>query len=166
MTFKLYSVIILFITVTLNSCSNIKPVSPPPLVIAAPVVNLTQQEIMKLKMLEKYRLLRLAALKDDPTGAKRKKRYYRRMPPRKLRNPPTISNGIPRRFRGNSESITIEIDQNLTYFCMKHRKNYKFTNNKTCQSHTDKIAKQCMLKYKENDRRLVRCIKDKLKYSI
>lgn len=56
-----------------------------------------------------------------------------------------------------------EINQNLAFYCMKHRTDGTFSSEEQCLKFTKKILKQCEKKHKLINTVMVNCIKDQLK---
>jgi PBP1b-binding outer membrane lipoprotein LpoB len=56
-----------------------------------------------------------------------------------------------------------EINQNLAFFCMKHRKDGTFKNEEQCASFTKKVLAACEKKHKLINTIMVNCIKERLK---
>lgn len=56
-----------------------------------------------------------------------------------------------------------EINQNLAFYCMKHRNDRVFTNEGHCQQFTKNVLQDCEKKHKLINTVMVNCIKDRLK---
>jgi sugar-specific transcriptional regulator TrmB len=56
-----------------------------------------------------------------------------------------------------------EINQNLAFFCMKHRKDKDFQDEDHCLAFTKKVLTACEKKHKLINTVMVNCIKDRLK---
>jgi PBP1b-binding outer membrane lipoprotein LpoB len=56
-----------------------------------------------------------------------------------------------------------EINQNLAFYCMKHRTDGAFSNEDQCTKFTKKILIECEKKHKLINTVMVNCIKDRLK---
>ena len=56
-----------------------------------------------------------------------------------------------------------EINQNLSFFCMKHRKDKTFKDEDHCLAFTKKVLKKCEKKHKLINTIMVNCIKERLK---
>lgn len=56
-----------------------------------------------------------------------------------------------------------EINQNLSFFCMKHRKDKTFKDEDHCLAFTKKVLKKCERKHKLINTIMVNCIKEHLK---
>ena len=56
-----------------------------------------------------------------------------------------------------------EINQNLAFFCMKHRNEELFKNEEHCLAFTKKVLAECEKKHKLLNTVMVNCIKDRLK---
>ena len=133
---------------------------------------LTFVEMEKLKALESYRLMRLKAIK---LRAKRKKARSRRRRNTKSYSkkyikkysrikPNPIKKIIPSYPKRDPEEIMIEVNQNLTYFCMQKRKSRKFKIPEDCQVFAQEQLLECQTKHIEIDNaRIVHCVKRRLK---
>lgn len=57
----------------------------------------------------------------------------------------------------------VELNQNLAFYCMKHRKDAVFKNNeKKCMDYVGRTLNQCQSKYPQSHSRLLTCVKKKL----
>lgn len=56
-----------------------------------------------------------------------------------------------------------EINQNLAFFCMKHRQDSHFQSENQCLGFTKKVLEQCEKKHKIINSVMVSCIKERLK---
>lgn len=56
-----------------------------------------------------------------------------------------------------------EINQNLAFYCMKHRKDSAFSSEENCLKYTQVVLNYCEKKHKIINTVMVNCIKDKLK---
>lgn len=56
-----------------------------------------------------------------------------------------------------------EINQNLAFYCMKHRNDGSFSSEEQCTKFTQKILHECEKKHKLINTVMVNCIKDHLK---
>jgi hypothetical protein len=56
-----------------------------------------------------------------------------------------------------------EINQNLAFYCMKHRKDSRFRDEENCLAFTKKVLVTCEKKHKLINTIMVNCIKDHLK---
>lgn len=62
-----------------------------------------------------------------------------------------------------SEERLQEINQNLAFYCMKHRQDGTFKNEDQCLKFTQEVLKSCEKKHKLINTVMVNCIKDRLK---
>jgi hypothetical protein len=61
------------------------------------------------------------------------------------------------------EEVMIEIEQNMTYFCMKNRNSPQFSEENSCQNYTQSILDTCNEKFPiYRDRSPINCVKNKL----
>lgn len=83
-----------------------------------------------------------------------------------LRIPPKTtvqSNTDTTQLSAKNQERLQEINQNLAFFCMKHRKDHAFLNEDQCLAFTKKVLKSCEKKHKLINTVMVNCIKDQLK---
>lgn len=80
-------------------------------------------------------------------------------PVEKRLTPPTPV--APSQVSGPSSERLQEINQQLAYYCMKHRK--AFGTEENCQRFTQKIVNECKSRSKSINAAVVHCIKDRLK---
>ncbi len=71
----------------------------------------------------------------------------------------------PRSKAKLSSSAKLEIGQNIEYFCIKYPDSHKYENTKQCHKFAHKLLKKCKERHKFSSRRIVRCIKNRLKRS-
>lgn len=67
----------------------------------------------------------------------------------------------PSQVSGPSSEKLQEINQQLAYFCMKHRKSFR--TEEQCQDFTARIVSECRSGNKSVNQAVVSCIKDRLK---
>jgi PBP1b-binding outer membrane lipoprotein LpoB len=77
-------------------------------------------------------------------------------------SPTTEAADVSQLSAKNQERLQ-EINQNLAFFCMKHRKDKIFQDEEHCLAYTKKILKACEKKHKLINTVMVNCIKDQLK---
>jgi hypothetical protein len=133
---------------------------------------LTFEQMEKKRALESYRLMRLNTVKIRNKRKKKRKskrsksRIYKRSivkKPIKVK-PRTIKKILPSYPKRDPEKIMIEVNQNLSYFCMRHRKSRKFKTPEDCKAYTQEKLLECQTKHIEIDNaRIVRCVKRRLK---
>jgi len=81
-------------------------------------------------------------------------------PPAPIESPKLSPDG-PLTIR-NQERLQ-EINQNLAFFCMKHRNERAFSSEEQCLRFTKRVLKACEKKHKLINTVMVNCIKDRLK---
>jgi hypothetical protein len=159
--FKYLSFIII---VLLCACAK-TPVKKSPSPIYSTEIEDSFINIEKKRALDTYRLLRL---RDLERRQKRKTSKSRR--PRKsvIKNfvkikPKPVEIKIPTYPKRDPEEIMMEVNQNLSYYCMKKRKSKKFKEPTECEVFAQEKLKECRIKYvQEDNAKLVRCIKGRL----
>ena len=88
-----------------------------------------------------------------------------REPIKEVVNKATVSsetNDVSQLSTKNQERLQ-EINQNLAFYCMKHRKDANFQNEEQCLAFTKKVLLNCENKHKLINTVMVNCIKDQLK---
>ena len=75
---------------------------------------------------------------------------------------PVIS-PVPSQLSTKNQERLQEINQNLSFFCMKHRKDSMFKDEEHCTLFTKKVLKACEKKHKLINTVMVNCIKTRLK---
>jgi hypothetical protein len=83
---------------------------------------------------------------------------------------PTVVRIKPRRQKQrqrinlvNIQEQQIEIEQNMSYYCMEERKNTKLFMKGSCKEFTRNIYSDCVRKFDKGDARLTTCVKSRLK---
>lgn len=70
---------------------------------------------------------------------------------------------LTRQLTTKNQERLHEINQNLAFFCMKHRKDVAFRNEEHCLAFTKKVLMACEKKHKLINMVMVNCIKTQLK---
>jgi hypothetical protein len=61
----------------------------------------------------------------------------------------------------------IELNQNLAFYCMKHRKDPVFNNDeKKCMDHVERILTDCEKRSSNNDSKTLNCVKNRLSHKL
>ena len=89
----------------------------------------------------------------------KQKETAKEIPPR---SPIGITSDVSQLSAKNQERLQ-EINQNLAFFCMKHRKSTSFKSEEQCLVFTKKIQVFCEKKHKLINKVMLNCIKAKLK---
>lgn len=95
--------------------------------------------------------------------------YRRKVEPSKkqssIPSPPLVKKvTIKKRKNQLPESVMIEINQNLAFYCMQHRKSKRFGGNEEkCMSYVNKTLEECQQKSESSHHKLLKCIKTGLK---
>lgn len=119
----------------------------------------------KEKILEYYRELRAKEWEKRQSKQKSKKYKAKRFKKKKSNytekkaSPPPA----PKIKWVDKDSQKIEIEQKLAYYCMKNRKNSKFSNENDCYAFTENIKLECSDKFQRGDARLTKCISTRIK---
>lgn len=118
-------------------------------------LNKTPEQLRRERAIEYYKLLRSS--KEAPS----KRKYSRSSRPTVNRK--KQKKVVVHRITENIEEQKIEIKQNLSYFCMKNRKAYKFKKEGSCDSYTINVYVECRKKYLMGEKGLLRCLKSQLR---
>jgi len=94
----------------------------------------------------------------NPANIK-KKEMPKEGPPQ---NPIGITSDVSQLSAKNQERLQ-EINQNLAFFCMKHRKSTSFKSEEQCLVYTKQVQVFCEQKHKLINKVMLNCIKAKLK---
>lgn len=87
-------------------------------------------------------------------------------PPVVVTKPPPSLKKVTKEKRKNQlpESVMIEINQNLAFYCMQHRKSKRFGGNEEkCMSYVNKTLEKCQQKSESSHHKLLKCLKTGLK---
>lgn len=117
-------------------------------------VVLSEEEIEKQRILERYRLMR--ARQWDKINTKK---VFYRMPPKKTTTPAPVKIKVV-----DSKDQEIEIEQNMVFFCMNRKKFQRFDNEDECLEFAKNIQEDCQSEFESGDTRLTHCVKSRLKY--
>lgn len=114
------------------------------------------EESARRAALERYRLMRLDALKH-PEKYRRKRHYYVYRPKK------VVPRRLPRKV--DPEELKKEIEQNIAYYCIIHESDGKFENQEECRAHAKNVLEECENKKKlwNNNLDIVYCLKSQLK---
>jgi hypothetical protein len=147
------SLVLLATLLFLVSCAQTKPKVSRKKVYSQETQS-TFEDIEKEKAIENYRLMRLRDWKKykkkKPKTIYRKKVFTK--PKRKRRRP--LVNPVEQKN---------EIEQNLIYYCMEHRKDSKFDDESDCKLFTDNILDKCKESNDFGEPELLTCIKGRLR---
>ncbi len=117
----------------------------------------------KDKLIEYYRELRAKEWKNRKSRKKTTKRSKRRYRKTKRVQKKTVKRTQPKIIKVNENDQKIEIEQNLSYYCMKNRKSSKFSSEADCFAYTESVKMACLEKFKKGDARLTKCVKSRIK---
>lgn len=81
------------------------------------------------------------------------------------KTPPSLKK-VKKEKRKNQlpDSVMIEINQNLAFYCMQHRKSKRFGGNEEkCMSYVNKTLEKCQQKSESSHHKLLKCLKTGLK---
>lgn len=68
-----------------------------------------------------------------------------------------------KKLSSKSQERLQEIQQNLAFFCMKHRNDPQFGDEEKCLKFTNKVLKSCEKNHRLVNTVMVKCVKDRLK---
>ncbi len=124
----------------------------------------------KEKALDYYRSLRQKEWSNlTKKKSKLRSKYIRVHAPsskKKISNMPKHLAPIKKKVKihwVDKEQQSVEIEQNLAFFCMENRKNKKFKGENDCYAFTQNIKIECEDDYQSGDARLTKCVKSRLK---
>lgn len=120
----------------------------------------TFEEIEREQLLQYYRDLRAKEVNSPQESRPRVSRPQTSRPAKIQASKPAPKSSAQ---KANPEELQKEIEQNLVFFCMRHRQDSRFKDEAVCQEFTAKIYQNCQEKFEADDRRLFNCIKPKLK---
>lgn len=103
--------------------------------------------------IERYKRLREEKVKKRRESYKPIRIVYKQK--RRPRKPVKPKKRI---IHADPEVLGIEIEQKLTYFCMKHRKSRRFNDDGSCQEFTENNLDTCREKFDHDDRNLLYCV--------
>ena len=134
--------ILLLTLFLLTACGATDRKKPPP--TPSPIPRSVEEEFERLEKLKIFK-------RQRPARWKRWRRTIRPRPPKKNLSRP--------KKQVNTSRLRIEIDQNIEWYCIKHRKNPQ-----QCRRHTEPILNSCTRKNGNNlNRKVLLCIKKRLK---
>ena len=120
----------------------------------------TFEEIEREQLLQYYRDLRAKETVSPRASKPRASRPQTSKPATISANKPAPKSAAQ---KADPEELQKEIEQNLVFFCMRHRQDSRFSDEAVCKEFTAKIYQECQEKFEADDRRLFNCIKPKLK---
>lgn len=179
-----YHIYFLFLSLAISSCaSHQKEKKPPQKIEYSRETQKSFKEIEREMLLERYKRMRV----EDGILQERPGRKYRPeprgLPPQKDESPLALPSAAktktktrvqskpeqqsaeqraPRRIEVTPEAQRREIQQNLTYFCMKMRNDSRFSSESSCEKYTQSVYEKCLKKFSEGELALTRCVKSKL----
>lgn len=166
-----FSLKLLFVFLLLNACATKQEVVQPPPQYSAETMK-TFEEIERDQVLEYYRQLRELERgghhrTPPPPTPQALQQYQTHRPAQRPVPPPRPARPAAPRAQGrvieaNPEELAREIEQNITFYCMRHRNAARFSEEGSCEKFTAGIDTQCRDQFEPNDRRLFNCIRDKL----
>lgn len=163
-------ILLVLLPLTFSSCSGIKPTKRNQRAYSQEVESeFGSIENDNKKILNYYRSLREKNWEEYKSHGKKSsvRRRYQRPAPRQRKSQARFKKITPAPKPALSqtqvEELNIEINQNLSYFCMKKRKSTRFKSPADCETFTEQIRKSCKEKYPVyRDRSPVECVKSKL----
>ena len=155
----------IFVLFFLGACAT-QPKNLPQQTRYSPETEKTFLEIERERLLEHYRQMRIeeGIMQNDGT-------YQKVAKPRVIRprpTPPAPKKPAPRaqvveRVKVDEEAQKMELEQNLSFFCMKKRSDSRFSNDGSCEEFTAQVKNECLEKYQTGDKGLLSCVKSQLK---
>lgn len=152
-TFTLNLYIFLLISLLVSACSSEPEISVPAKVYSSS----TEREF---ELIEKNDLRVSPPFQSTTQPIKKKPVALVKKEPTKqvISESETLS-----QLSSKNQERMLEINQNLAFFCMKHRKDGKFTSEEHCLAFTKKVLNACEKKHKLINTVMANCIKDNLK---
>lgn len=161
---KLLSFVCLFLLLFGCSTSN---KSLPNAARYSPETEKTFQDIERERLLEHYKQMRIeeGIIQQEPGTQKRTRPRPKVVRPSPV---PEASKQVPVKAkrptpRVDIESQTMELEQNLSFFCMQKRKDARFSSDGACEEFTSSIRQNCEQEFERGDKGLLPCVKSKLK---
>jgi hypothetical protein len=161
---KVLTILGLLLVISCSSTKTVESTAPQ----YSEETNRTFQEIERQQILEYYRQLREREARGEhrtppPPTPQAIQRYQTQRPPRRPAPAPARpahvrSSAIPT----NPEDQAREIEQNLTFYCMRHRNATRFREEGSCESFTTEVENKCRQQFAEDDRRLFNCVRQQL----
>lgn len=159
-TFK----ILVFLAATISGCVSLPKLynpPPPPKEPHSRDVVLEFEAIEREEALNKYRRIRWEKWGNYIRSSKPKKKIVRR---KKIKTRPPPPSPPAALSTPKLSRIKVEIDQNLTYFCMKNRKKSAYRVLSKCNTYTQNTLNQCSSANGHRlNRKVLSCIKRKLR---
>lgn len=153
----LLSVLCALVLVSLSSCSTQETVLEPQKKTYSPSTEKEFQEIEKSEV--RLRSVPPAHDLQHPAAKKAKESIAK-----KVEEPKEVPKLTPKTIvSSHSEERLQEINQNLAFYCMKHRSDGWFSSEEHCLKFTKKVLNECEKKHKLINKVMVNCIKDRLK---
>ncbi len=141
------------------SCAS-KEQAPAPKMTYSDETTRTFEEIEREQLLQYYRDLRAKETVSPAPTRPRVSRPQTSKPANTSVNKPAPKSPVQ---KADPEELQKEIEQNLVFFCMRHRQDSRFKDESVCKEFTEKIYQECQEQFEADDRRLFNCIKPKLK---
>lgn len=156
------AILVLFI---LGACAT-QPKNLPQQTRYSPETEKTFLEIERERLLEHYRQMRIEEGIEQNDGSTKRASRPRVIRPRPT--PPAPKKTTPRtqvveRVKVDEEAQKMELEQNLSFFCMKKRSDSRFSNDGSCEEFTAQVKNECLEKYQTGDKGLLPCVKSQLK---
>lgn len=149
----------------LVSCAGIERTTPKQSKTYSAETEKTFEEIEREQVLENYRKLRWENWQKREAERERERRranIYRPRTPKKVPTP--RPSRVTPKAGGNPEEIQVEIEQNMSIYCMKMGSSTRFEGENDCAAFTQNVLFECSSKYEEDDKRRVGCVKSSLRY--
>ncbi|MBT3586900.1 MAG: hypothetical protein HN509_18460 [Halobacteriovoraceae bacterium] len=149
------------------SKSAIKKNNPKRKIIAK---NLSFDELEKIKAIKRYKRLREVRIFRMNRKIQRWRKFKAVVPKRvivkkkKVNAPKKTLLKKPKMSPEKIRELEIEVKQNLSYYCMRHRKDKRFEKSGDCKSYTLSVYANCDKKFNyQKDKRIVSCLKRNLR---
>lgn len=172
---------LILLTLVFASCSSVSQKKEAPKKLGySSETQKSFEEIEKEMLMERYKRMRV----EDGILQQRPGQNYnpqpRGLPPKTFEAPltrpsPPQKTAQPKRIkpqqRQSPKVRRVEVDpkeqqreiqQNLTYFCMKMRKDSRFSSGEACEKYTQTVEQECLGKFSKGERALTRCVKSQL----
>lgn len=186
-----HQISLIFLCLFLSSCASYQiEKEPPKKVQYSQETQKSFEEIEKKVLLERYKRMRIEdgilqkqrgraysptlrgvppqvedAPLARPSSPKARPQPKREKPvPKSAPSPKTLETekASPKRIEVDPEEQRLEIEQNLTYFCMKMRNDPRFSTELSCEQYTESVKSKCLNKFSEGELALTRCVKSQL----
>lgn len=118
-------------------------------------IEMSDSQKLRIEALERYRLLR-----EERINKKRSNRSTPSYRPKKITYAQPVEPQKPKRriIHTDPQEMAIEIEQKLTFYCMKNRKSSRFSQEGSCQEFTDNTLLECKNKFEDDDKNLLYCV--------